>query len=92
MAVAELAMLIVRGRAFRFNTAAFARLACEVESARYGWRITPSPTPLAEILQFTLMAAYVSYYLGIIYDSDPNKIEVVDFLKERLMEHPFEEK
>lgn len=50
----------------------------------------PSPTPLAELLQFTLMGAYVSYYLGILYDSDPSRIKVVDFLKEKLAEKPME--
>ena len=53
--------------------------------------LEPSPTPLSEILQFTLMGAYVSYYLGIIYNADPSKIPVVDFLKEKLAEHPIEE-
>ena len=53
--------------------------------------IEPAPTPLAEIIQFTLMGAYISYYLGILYDADPSKIPVVDFLKEKLAEHPLEE-
>ena len=53
--------------------------------------IEPAPTPLAEIIQFTLMGAYVSYYLGILYDADPSKIPVVDFLKEKLAEYPVKE-
>jgi len=50
----------------------------------------PAPTPLSEVLQFTLYGAYVSFYLGIVYESDPSEIEVVDFLKEKLAEEPFE--
>lgn len=53
--------------------------------------LSTSPTPLAEILQFTLMGAFVSFYLGILYDSNPSKIKVVDFLKQKLAEKPFEE-
>jgi glucose/mannose-6-phosphate isomerase len=52
--------------------------------------LEPSPTPLAELLQFCLLGAYVSYYLGIIYDSDPSQIKIVDFLKEKLAEKPME--
>ena len=52
--------------------------------------LEPSPTPLSEVLQFTIFGAYVSYYLGIIYNANPSKIPVVDFLKEKLAEHPFE--
>lgn len=54
--------------------------------------LEPSPTPLSEVLQFVLMAAYVSYYLGILNDTDPSKVPVVDFLKEKLAEHPLEER
>lgn len=50
--------------------------------------LEPSPTPLSEVLQFTLMGAYVSYYLGMLYDANPAKIPLVDFLKEKLAEHP----
>lgn len=50
----------------------------------------PSPTLLSEILQFTLFGAYVSYYLGILYDADPSQIKVIHFLKEKLAEHPME--
>ena len=53
--------------------------------------IVPAPTPLAEIMQFTIMGAYVSYYLGILYNSDPSMIKVVDYLKEKLAEKPMDE-
>lgn len=52
--------------------------------------IEPAPTPLSELVQFTIMGAYVSYYLGLLNDSDPSVIKVVDFLKEKLAEKPFE--
>jgi hypothetical protein len=50
----------------------------------------PAPTPLSEVLQFTMYAAFVSFYLAIVYEVDPSKIEVVDFLKEKLAEKPME--
>ncbi len=50
--------------------------------------LEPSPTALTEILQFTLYGAYVSYYLGILYGTDPSQIKVVNFLKDKLAEHP----
>lgn len=50
----------------------------------------PAPTPLAELLQYVLFGAYVTLYLGIMYDSDPTQIDVVHFLKDKLAEKPFE--
>lgn len=50
----------------------------------------PSPTAFCEMLLFTLLGAYVSYYLGVLYDSDPSTIKVVHFLKEKLSEHPMQ--
>jgi glucose/mannose-6-phosphate isomerase len=50
-----------------------------------------APTVFSEMLQFTLMGAYVSYYLALLYDIDPTVIKVVDYLKERLAEFPIKE-
>lgn len=52
--------------------------------------IEPAPTKFSEMLQFTMMGAYISFYLGILYDTDPSVIKVVDYLKEKLAEHPLE--
>lgn len=52
----------------------------------------PSPTPLAEILQAVHLGDYVSYYLAILNDIEPNPIEIIKFLREKLAEKPVEEK
>lgn len=51
----------------------------------------PAPTKLAEMLQAIHFLDFASYYLGIIYNADPAKIEMVKFLKDKLAEKPFEE-
>jgi len=52
--------------------------------------LEPSPTPLAEILQMIHFGDYVSYYLGILNNIDPNPVEIIGFLKDKLAEEPFE--
>jgi len=41
---------------------------------------------LCEILEMSLLADYTSYYLSIINNVDPTKIENIDFIKQRLKE------
>jgi len=53
--------------------------------------IDPAPSPLSELLQILFLGAYTSFYLGMINDLNPYTIEVVDFLKEKLAEKPFED-
>jgi glucose/mannose-6-phosphate isomerase len=52
--------------------------------------LEPSPTPLAELLEAILLGDYVSYYLAIINNIAPNPVEIIDFLKDKLAEHPKE--
>lgn len=52
--------------------------------------INPAPTPLSELLQMIYLGAYASFYLGMLYDFNPYTNEMVDFLKDKLAEHPFD--
>jgi len=51
--------------------------------------IQPSGNPLAEMLQTIYFGDYVSYYLAIINDTEPNPVEIIKFLKDKLAEKPF---
>jgi len=52
--------------------------------------IEPSPTPLAELLQIIHFGDYVSYYLAILNDIEPNPVEIISFLKDKLAEKEIE--
>lgn len=62
------------------------RIACD------SMMFEPSPTPLAEILQAVHFGDYFSYYLAILNNVEPNPIEIIKFLREKLAEKPMEEK
>lgn len=48
--------------------------------------LEPNPTPLSEMLQMISFLDFTSYYLAILNDVDPSKIENIKFLKNRLSE------
>ncbi len=52
--------------------------------------LKPSPTPLSEILQVIHFGDYVSYYLAILNNVEPEPIEIVRFLKDKLAEKPMD--
>ena len=47
--------------------------------------LEPSASPLAEILQMIHFGDYVSYYLAILNNVAPEPIEVINFLKDKLL-------
>jgi len=50
----------------------------------------PSTGPLAELLQALHFVDFTSYYLGILNDAEPSRIDMILFLKDKLAEHPFD--
>ena len=51
--------------------------------------VQPTGSPLAEMLQTIYLGDYVSYYLAIINEVEPNPVEIIKFLKDKLAEKPF---
>jgi glucose/mannose-6-phosphate isomerase len=47
-------------------------------------QIEPTGHILSEILCYTLLGEYISYYLGILYDQNPKAIPEVEFIKSKL--------
>ena len=43
--------------------------------------------PLSQIMSLVLFGDYVSYYLAMLYKTDPSPVKAIDFLKEQLDEH-----
>ncbi len=41
-------------------------------------------TPLSQMMSLVLFGDYVSYYLAILYETDPSPVRAIDYLKERL--------
>jgi len=41
-------------------------------------------SPLAQMMSLVLFGDYVSYYLALLYGTDPSPVKVIDFLKGRL--------
>jgi glucose/mannose-6-phosphate isomerase len=41
-------------------------------------------SPLAQMMSLVLLGDYVSYYLALLYGTDPSPVKVIDFLKGRL--------
>ena len=54
--------------------------------------LEPAPSPLSAIIETILLGDYVSYYLAILNNVEPNPIPVIKFLKDKLAEKPFETK
>ncbi len=53
--------------------------------------LKPSPTALSEILQVIHFGDYVSYYLAILNNVEPEPVEIIRFLKDKLTEKPMDE-
>lgn len=52
--------------------------------------LEPSASALAEILQTIHYGDYVSYYLAILNNVEPNPVDIIGFLKDKLAEKPLE--
>lgn len=52
----------------------------------------PSASALDEILQAVHLGDYVSYYLAILNNVEPNPVEMIGFLKDKLAEQPIRDK
>lgn len=50
----------------------------------------PTGNIYAETLQMILFGDFVAFYLAIINNTDPNPVEIIKFLKDKLAESPFE--
>lgn len=51
--------------------------------------LEPTPTPISEILQVIHFGDFVSYYLAILNNVEPNPVDIIGFLKDKLAEEPF---
>jgi len=52
--------------------------------------LEPCPTPISEVLQVIHFGDYVSYYLAILNNIEPNPVTIIEFLKDKLAEEPFD--
>lgn len=52
--------------------------------------LEPSPTPLSEILQVIHFGDYVSFYLAMLNNTPPDPVSIIEFLKDKLAEKPFD--
>jgi glucose/mannose-6-phosphate isomerase len=56
----------------------------ERASVRYESVDAEGTAPLSQLLSLVLFGDYVSYYLAILYRTDPTPVEAIDYLKEQL--------
>lgn len=52
--------------------------------------LQPAGNIYAEMFQMILLGDFVTYYLGILNNTNPSPVEIVNFLKDKLAEVPFE--
>lgn len=52
--------------------------------------LEPSPSQLAEVFQMIHFGDYVSYYLAMLNNVEPNPVSIIKFLKEKLAEKPMD--
>lgn len=52
--------------------------------------LEPAPTPISEILQVIHFGDFVSYYLAILNNIEPNPVTIIEFLKDKLAEEPLD--
>ena len=50
--------------------------------------IEPSPSPLGEIIQVIHFGDYVSFYLAMLNNVEPNPVTIIQYLKDKLAEKP----
>ncbi len=65
------------------------RITCELlEQAKVGYEIVDGEgkSALSQMMSLVLYGDYVSYYLALLYETDPSPVKVIDFLKKRLAE------
>jgi len=53
--------------------------------------VQPSGSEISEILQMIMLGDYISYYLAILNNIEPNPVEIIKFLKGKLADEPFKE-
>jgi glucose/mannose-6-phosphate isomerase len=66
------------------------QITCQLlEKARVSYQIVDGQGkyPLSQIMSLVLFGDYTSYYLAMLYKTDPSPVKAIDFLKEKLAEH-----
>jgi glucose/mannose-6-phosphate isomerase len=66
------------------------QITCQLlERARVSYQIVDGDgeCPLSQIMSLVLFGDYTSYYLALLYKTDPSPVKAIDFLKEKLAEH-----
>ncbi len=64
------------------------QITCQLlDQAKVGYEIVDGEgtSPLSQMMSLVLFGDYISYYLAILYETDPSPVKVIDYLKKQLM-------